>query len=537
MTRDRAMAWLLCWTMMLVLLLAPAIARAQTAQPLGIKATATTTTTTTTVCSVTVTQPWSPAPPDTGWTFRPTWRVQGATVQQPFPVDTTPSPWASTRNGFAAGVAYTLGGTWTKGATLVRIPEAAYTCQGGTTTPPPTNAPCVGSWRLEGVIAELECRPDNLRTIVERFRFTVTTPATGTGTCPAVDGATEERRRDVACTFTPPPPPPTKTVFGVVDPSILGTCSAAAHDAHVVDIGHPTKLFRTWHPQTDPTGCIYGHEHGQDPKTMRDAEISSVPVAFGVVGEAHKTPAEPNGHEEPHEGFKVFIANVGDVNDEGRVNRVFSRSVFHMGTGGPRRFEQRFHSAMIRLIHPEFGLKAFTQLMMDTGGVGAVCDPRVQAPVKDVMQLNSPCKLTSGYEIWSTQQSVRYQGREVYRAFATPAVFDPITVRNPANPTELVYAWDPRMAASKLHADDWSQNRSCDRESYAQPGYWDNATGSTSYWTDAMGQEVAAGAPGALLQELSRSKSVGAPATVDGLLQFKNRIGFCQQRSRLGLKN
>ena len=101
---------------------------------------------------------------------------------------------------------------------------------------------------------------------------------------------------------------------------------------------------------------------------------------------------EPAGHEEPHEGFKVFIALPGEVNDERRVNRVFSRSVFHMGTGGPRRFVTRHHSADIRLIHPEFGLKAFTQLMMDTGGVGAVCDPRTGGPVKDVMQVNSPCR-------------------------------------------------------------------------------------------------------------------------------------------------
>ena len=86
----------------------------------------------------------------------------------------------------------------------------------------------------------------------------------------------------------------------------------------------------------------------------------------------------------------MFIANRGDVNDERRVNRVFSRSVFHMGTGGPRRFNMQHHSADIRLIHPEFGLKAFTQLMMDTGGVGAVCDPRGRG-VKDVMQVNSPC--------------------------------------------------------------------------------------------------------------------------------------------------
>jgi hypothetical protein len=424
--------------------------------------------------------------------------------------------------------------TFTASNGVTPVARQAWTVTvSGTAPPPPPPPVCVASWVREGAVSETACQPDGTKAVTYRERYVVTTDGTG---CAAPNGATREVTvAGVACTYVPPPPPPTKAIFGVVDPTILGTCSAAAHDKHVVDIGHPTKLFRTWHPQVDPSGCTYAHEHGFNPATMRDAEIAAEPVAFGVVGEAHKSAAEPNGHEEPHEGFKVFIANIGDVNDENRVNRVYSRSVFHMGTGGPRRYDQQFHSAMIRLKHPEFGLKAFTQLMMDTGGTATVCDPRQQAPTKDVMQLNSPCLLNSGYEIWSTQQDVRAGGRTVYRAFATPAVFDPITVLNPANRTELVYAWDARMAASKAHPNDWSGNRGCDRESYAQPGYWYNAGGPTMFWTDAMGNQVAAGSPGALLQEISRSDSVGAPATNDGLKQFKNRVGFCAPG--LGLKN
>jgi hypothetical protein len=208
-----------------------------------------------------------------------------------------------------------------------------------------------------------------------------------------------------------------------------------------------------------------------------------------------------------------------------------------MGTGGAKRFTMPHHSAEIRLIHPEFGLAAFTQLMMDTGGTGAVCDPRSPSPVKDVIQLGSPCRLGSAYEIWSTTQSVRYQGRVVYTAFATPAVFDPITVLNPANPSDVVYAWDPRVSAIKIFSDDWSSFRGCDRESYAQPGYWYNRQGPTTFYTDAMGQEVPASDPHALAQQISASDSVGAPATNDGLGQFKMRRSFCQQRARLGLKN
>ena len=334
------------------------------------------------------------------------------------------------------------------------------------------------------------------------------------------------------------PPHPDGPIWGAVDPVILGECSAEAHDAHVVAGGDGFR-YRTWHSQVDPTGCVYAHEHGDDPARMSNPEIAAAPVKFGYIGRRHPMDAEPAGHEEPHEGFKVFVANPGEQNDEGRFNRVFSRSVFHMGTGGPRRFVTQHHSAEIRLVHPEFGLKAFTQLMMDTGGVGAVCDPRVGGAVKDVMQIDSPCQVQSGYEIWTTQQSVRADGgAEVYRAFATPAVFDPITVLDRKNPTEVIYAWEPRMFASRAQAEnDWSNNRGCDRESYAQPGYWYNSGGGEDYYTDAMGEPIDMNDWRALHQVISGSSSIRAPATRDGLAAFKIRRNYCGEIDKLGLKN
>ncbi|HEX4923810.1 MAG TPA: Ig-like domain-containing protein [Bdellovibrionales bacterium] len=335
-------------------------------------------------------------------------------------------------------------------------------------------------------------------------------------------------------TPAPTPSPITeKPIFGSVDPVILGTCSAAVHDKYVLDGGDGYR-YRTWHPQVDPSGCRFAHEHGDDPASIKHPEISAEPVLFGYVGKRHLHDGLP--HDEAHEGFKVFVANPGDVNDEGRVNRVYSRSVFHMGTGGPKRFNMRFHSADIKLIHPEFGLKAFTQMMMDTGGVHAVCDPRFEGATKDVVMLSSPCKLGSTYEIWGTTGSVMYQGREIYRAFATPAVFDPITVFNPANPTELVYIWDPRVDATLLFPGNPREGyRGCDRESYAQPGYWYNDTDRTVFYTDAHGEELPSTDPLALKQVISRSRSVGAQATNDGLVQFKMRKDFCAPG--LGLKN
>jgi hypothetical protein len=328
---------------------------------------------------------------------------------------------------------------------------------------------------------------------------------------------------------------PVTEIWGVTATDILGTCSAAVHDQYVID-GGDGFYYRTWHPQQDPSGCSFAHEHGDDPQLMQNAEIAARPVLFGYIGRRMPMPNEPAGHEEPHEGFKVFVSNPGDVNDEGRVNRVYSRSVFHMGTDGPKRFNTQLHSADIALIHPEFGLKAFTRLMMDTGGVHTVCSPRANAPTKDVISLGSPCKLDSPYEIWSTLQYVVYHGQTVYTAFATPAVFDPVTVFNPSNPSELVYAWDSRVAAIKnFPNDDWSYFRGCRRESYAQPGYWYNTTALTDFWTDSMGNEAEPSDPLALVQTISRSSSVGVPATNDGLVQFKMRKNWCGPG--LGFKN
>ena len=241
---------------------------------------------------------------------------------------------------------------------------------------------------------------------------------------------------------------------------------------------------------------------------MQNSEIAASPVRFGYIGRRHPMPGEPNGHEEAHEGFKVFVANPGDVNDEGRVNRVYSRSVFHMGTGGPKRFDMRHHSAEIRLVHPEFGLKAFTQLMMNTGGTARCAIRACRRGQGRDRSSTPPCRL-NGRATRSGDRRSRSgtRGREVYRSFATPAVFDPITVLNPANPTELVYIWDPRVAASAVP---WRrlarQPRLRPRELRAAGLLVQRRRGATTYYTDAMGQPMASANPLALLQVISAAQ-------------------------------
>jgi hypothetical protein len=272
----------------------------------------------------------------------------------------------------------------------------------------------------------------------------------------------------------------------------------------VVD-GNDGFFYRTWHPQADPSGCAYAHEHGDDPNTMTDAWVrANWDPRFGYAARRMTSAAEPNGHVESHEGFKVFSANVGLVNDVGRVNRTASLSSFHMGTGGPKRFTVQHHSNSIAYRYQTGTPYAATHLMLDTGGVSDACDPRTDAPTKDALTLQNRCKVNSPYEIWGTFQTIKSGGREIYMVFVTPAVFDPITVFNRNNPLEVVYDWDSRVDAIKNFTEqDWSGHRGCIRENYAQVGYFYNAGGPTTYYTDPMGNVVPQSNSNAIRQTVS----------------------------------
>jgi hypothetical protein len=51
----------------------------------------------------------------------------------------------------------------------------------------------------------------------------------------------------------------------------------------------------------------------------------------------------------------------------------------------------------------------------------------------------------------------------------------------------------------------------CDRESYHGPVYWYDAAGPIRFWTDAMGEPVAAGSIGAIEQFVSAHDDIGIP--------------------------
>lgn len=329
-----------------------------------------------------------------------------------------------------------------------------------------------------------------------------------------------------------------------VPADILGTCPVEVHDRYVTT-GPDGRTYRTWHPQEVPvdannpsgTKCRFAHEHGDDPTTSL---ANPVLPPFGYIGYV-------SGHpEEAHAGFKVAVSNRGEVNDESRVMQGSARVVFHMGTGGVLRYTMPHHSAIVDIVMPT-GQYIHVQGLFDTHGVGSICerdrnnnDTNFSNDIgRTVMTLpGTGCEVTSPYEIWSGDLLIRKpNGQEVLKAFVTMAVFDTITTMDPADKTRLIYTTD--AFASRLNEAPFMGGfHGCDRENYHTAPYWYNANGPTVYFTDAFGNSLAEGAPGALRQEVSAHSQIGIGMATrsDGTLnQFKERTDYCG--AGLGLKN
>ncbi len=293
-----------------------------------------------------------------------------------------------------------------------------------------------------------------------------------------------------------------------------GYCSSAVHDRYVTK-GPDGKSYPTWHPAVDPvTGCMFGHEHGADPRlSLAD---SSMP-AFGYA-------AAQMGMVEPHEGYKVFIINKGDV-FENKVAPASYRVVFHMGTSGVKRYTERFHSVEYDYISSDgTGREAHVTGMADTGAdVGATCDqPRKGG--RDFSTLG--CH--DSYEIWAFGFEIRHpddpytdvQGVR-FHAGGAVAVFNPVTTRDPNDNTRLVYTQDYRNPASgigPLSPD--SPYLGCEREMYGGANYWNNAARPTVYYTDVMGNVKPGPGAGLIRQEVSAVESRASES-------FKYRQDFC----------
>lgn len=253
-------------------------------------------------------------------------------------------------------------------------------------------------------------------------------------------------------------------------------CADWVHERYVVE--HAGRTWPTWHPPRDPRyGCAFGHEHGSNPRAFRHFGRTGVP-AFGPIGSFA-------GSDEPHAGFKVFVAN------EDRRGLAWML-VLHQGSASPRRGTVRFHSLEAWLFANRGGrLVAHTRSMSDFGQAVANCPGARRAP--SMRLLPSPA-CESVYEEWVTRLDVG----GVLRANPAFGIDNAITQFDPADPNRIVF--NKRFACGPRDPAGWNSFCKGDKRAVLHPRWVVRNQGRARFRTDAYGRRAGRG----LLQVVAR---------------------------------
>jgi hypothetical protein len=135
---------------------------------------------------------------------------------------------------------------------------------------------------------------------------------------------------------------PVSRAFGIWTPNTASgdTCSKEIHDQYWT-YGPDGKVYPSWHPAVDASGCTFGHEHGRNPK---DSKLISLTLPFGYVNE-QLSPSDPQyQRNEDHVGHKVEWANDIEIS---RDNRPYTKCdvlfKLHQGTHSPDALTNNLH--------------------------------------------------------------------------------------------------------------------------------------------------------------------------------------------------
>ncbi|UZN01984.1 cellulose binding domain-containing protein [Cellulomonas sp. S1-8] len=135
-----------------------------------------------------------------------------------------------------------------------------------------------------------------------------------------------------------------------------GECSVEVH-AHYWTYGPDGTVYPTWHPARDASGCTFGHEHGDDPRTSVLLAQTGWP-AFAYTSEVLARSTDATGHRhEDHVGHKVFAADdvaviqgdTGTAVDAPAGTTIATCDVllkFHQGTHSPDAFTNNLHELL-----------------------------------------------------------------------------------------------------------------------------------------------------------------------------------------------
>jgi hypothetical protein len=246
-------------------------------------------------------------------------------------------------------------------------------------------------------------------------------------------------------------------------------CAKWVHDRHTVE--RAGRTWPTWHPPRDPKyRCAFGHEHGSNPRAFRFFGRTGMP-AFGPIG-AYA------GSEEPHAGFKVFVAN------EDRKGLAWMITL-HQGSGSPRRGTVRFHSLETWLFKLKGRrLAAHTRLMADFGEAIPNC-PGAELAASMRLLPNPACE--SVYEEWDTALDVG----GVFRGKPGFAIDNAITQFDPADPERLVF--NKRFACGPNDPAGWDSYCKGDKRTVFHPQWVVENRGRSRFRTDAFGRRATAG--------------------------------------------
>jgi hypothetical protein len=246
-------------------------------------------------------------------------------------------------------------------------------------------------------------------------------------------------------------------------------CAQWVHDRYTVQRGG--REWPTWHPPRDPVyGCAFGHEHGSNPRAFRYFKRTGKP-AFGPIGAYASS-------DEPHAGFKVFVAN------DDRKGLAWM-IVLHQGSGSPRRGTVRFHSLELWLFRNRGRrLLAHTRVMADFGAAVPNCPDAALAPSMRLLP-NPACE--SVYEEWDTALDVG----GVLRAGPGFAIDNAITQFDPADPERVVF--NKRFGCGPHDPAGWDSYCKGDKRTVFHPRWVVRNRGRSRFRTDAYGRRASAG--------------------------------------------
>jgi hypothetical protein len=348
-----------------------------------------------------------------------------------------------------------------------------------------------------------------------RANLTCATPASSATPVPPTATPVPPTATPVPAAAAPVPPTPTP---GGAQPVAGQPCPQWVHDGFVTT-GPNGKQYPTWHPAVDPaSGCLFGHEHGSDPRTSK---ANAAMPAFGYVNDVA-------GQAEPHAGFKVFVFHAGQIDSDNKPMPADARMVFHQGTAGVARYTTQFHSLEYDYVARDGSGREFhVQGLADTGPAskdGSTCDnPRRGG--KDFSTLGCP----DPYEIWNDVHLEIVGPGDIpgdafhvrLRASGSIAAFNPITTRDPADNSRLVYTLQVKEPNSPIDPlSPASEYQGCAREAYVGPNYFRNAGNPTTYYTDVFGRIQPGPGPTTVEQRISAVSS-----TINTI--FKTPSNFC----------